>query len=63
MRAASRIMEKECNGKWKAETIRHNFENWTGPNLAHRAKGTGQNEIIFLFDMAREKMLINSIMF
>lgn len=44
IRAASRIMEKECKGRWNWKTIFNNFKNWTDPNLGHRAQGTGQNE-------------------
>jgi len=43
-RAASRIMEDECGGKWKAKTILHNFENWTrDPNLGQSKELEKQN--------------------
>jgi hypothetical protein len=45
MRAASRIMEQECNGKYSAATILKMFYYWTAENFStHRTKGTGQNE-------------------
>jgi len=43
-RAASRIMEEECEGKWKAVTIIRNFNNWTSEsNLIHSKKTQKQN--------------------
>jgi ParB family chromosome partitioning protein len=60
MRAASRTMEKECNGKWKAVTLRNLFQVLTsGSDLSHRTKGTGENEWFtpdIYIDSAREVM-------
>jgi hypothetical protein len=46
MRAASRIMEQECEGKWKANTLLELFSRFTmSINVdAYRTQGTGQNE-------------------